>query len=82
VPGWKIGGTILIGLGSSGMPGIPGTELGMPELRELIPGNPGRGGRDSGPVGLVGKEALATEFGPEPCISPWARVRLSKLDDV
>lgn len=82
VPGWKIGGTMLMGFARSGIPGIPGTEVGSPELRELIPGSPGRGGRDSGPDGLVGKEALATELGPEPDMSPWPRERLSKLADV
>lgn len=85
VPGWKRGGTMLMGLPSNGMAGIagmPGMEVGRPELRELIPGNPGRGGKDSGPDGLVGKEALVTEFGPEPGMSPWPRERLSKLPDV
>jgi len=70
LPGWKRGGTMPRGLARRGIPVIPGMEVGRPELRELIPGNPGRGGKDSGPDGLVGKEALVTEFGPEPGMSP------------
>jgi len=53
-PGWNIGGTMPIGLARRGIPVIPGMEVGRPELRELIPGSPGRGGKDSGPDGLVG----------------------------
>jgi len=82
LPGWKRGGTMPRGFGSKGIPVIPGMAVGRADPRELIPGRPGRGGKDSGPVGLVGKEDPVIELVPEPGTSAWPRERLSKLPEV